>query len=94
MTQNKILPTMTNWHKEGDTWSHKNTPRKLSGKQLVAYKATLKLTQEQKEILVGSLLGDGFMVFSRTAKNPPYGFCLAQTWYAADHVEYVFQVYC
>lgn len=49
---------MANWHKKGDTWAHKDTPRKLSGNNLVAYKATLKLTQKQKQILIGSLLGD------------------------------------
>lgn len=57
-----------------------DSPRKLSGNNLVAYKATLKLTQKQKRILIGSLLGDGFIDFSRTTKQPTYGFCLAQTW--------------
>ena len=94
ITQNKkIMPTMTNWCKDGDLWIHKDTPRKLNGKQLVAYKDTLKLTQKQKDILIGCLLGDGFIVFHRTTRQPTYGFCLAQTWYAGDYVEHIYQIF-
>ena len=94
ITQNKkMLPEFKNWRKEGETWIHKDLPRYLRGKALETYKKTLTLTQEQKEILVGNLLGDGFMVFSRTTKGPTYGFCLAQTWYATDYVEHVYQIF-
>ena len=56
ITQNKKIigaPKLANWifSKENETWVHKDTPRKLSGNQLVAYKNTLKLTQQQKDIL-------------------------------------------
>ncbi len=98
ITQNKKIigaPKMANWilSKDGETWVHKDTPRKLSGKQLVAYKNTLKLTQQQKDILVGSLLGDGFIVFHKTTRQPTYGFCFAQTWYAVDYVEHMYQIF-
>lgn len=98
ITQNKKMigaPKLANWifSKENETWVHKDTPRKLSGNQLVAYKNTLKLTQQQKDILVGSLLGDGFIVFHKTTRQPTYGFCFAQTWYAADYVENMYQIF-
>ena len=105
ITQNKkMMPKMANWilSKDGETWVHKDTPRKLCGRELVAYlwseakgkgKNTLKLTQQQKDILVGSLLGDGFIVFHKTTSQPTYGFCFAQTWYAADYVENMYQIF-
>lgn len=95
ITQNKkILPTMANWRKKDDgTWIHKDEPRYLRGNALETYKKTLILTQKQKEILIGSLLGDGFIHFHRSTKQPTYGLCLAQTWYAADYVEHVYQVF-
>ena len=69
----KILPTMANWRKKDDgTWIHKDQPRLLRGNALETYKKTLTLTQEQKEILVGSLLGDGFIDFHRSTKQPTY----------------------
>lgn len=68
-------------------------PRYLRGNILETYKNTLTLTQEQKEILIGSLLGDGFIIFHRETKQPTYGFCLAQTWYAVDYVEHVYQIF-
>lgn len=85
---------MANWRKKDDgTWIHKDQPRNLRGNALEAYKQTLALTQQQKEILIGSLLGDGFIHFHRTTKQPTYGFCLAQTWYAVDYVEHVYQIF-
>ena len=94
ITQNKkMLPTMANWRKEGDTWIHKDEPRNLRGNALETYKKTLHLTQQQKDILIGSLLGDGYIHFHRSTKQPTYGFCLAQTWYATDYVEHMYQVF-
>lgn len=55
-----------NWQKKADVWVHKDEPRKLYGKNLVAYKKTLKLTAQQNKILVGSLLGDGYIDFHRS----------------------------
>ena len=69
---------MANWYKKDDgSWIHKDLPRRLRGKALEAYKQGLALNQEQKEILIGSLLGDGFIHFHRITKQPTYGFCLA-----------------
>lgn len=95
VTQNKkMLPTMANWRKKDDgTWVHNDQPRNLRGNALQTYKQTLTLTQQQKEILIGSLLGDGFIDFHRSTKQPTYLFCLAQTWYAADYVEHVYLVF-
>lgn len=90
----KILPKMANWYKKDNgSWIHKDEPRLLRGNALKTYKKTLILTQEQKEILVGSLLGDGFIDFHRTTKQPTYLFCLAQTWYAADYVDHIYQIF-
>ena len=83
---------MANWRKKDDgTRVHKDEPRKLLGKTLVTYKKTLKLTLQQKHILIGSLLGDGYIDFHRSAKQPTYYFCFAQTWYAADYVDHIYQ---
>ena len=85
---------MVNWRKQEDgTWIYKDPPRHLRGNALEIYKKTLILTQEQKEILIGSLLGDGFIIFHRETKQPTYGFCLAQTWYAVDYVEHIYQIF-
>ena len=93
MTNKKQLPTLTNWQKKADVWVHKDEPKKLHGKNLVAYKKALKLTPRQKHILIGSLLGDGYIDFHRSAKQPSYYFCFAQTWYAADYVDHIYQVF-
>nr|YP_009424210.1 site-specific DNA endonuclease [Ulva flexuosa]AQS79875.1 site-specific DNA endonuclease [Ulva flexuosa] len=82
-----------NWQKKADVWVHKDEPRKLYGKNLVAYKKTLKLTAQQNKILVGSLLGDGYIDFHRSAKQPSYYFCFAQTWHAADYVDHIYQIF-
>jgi hypothetical protein len=76
----RMLPTMANWRKKDDgNWIHKDEPRNLRGNALETYKKTLTLTQEQREILINSLLGDGFIHFHRSTKQPTYGFGLAQT---------------
>lgn len=93
MTNKKQLPTLTNWQKKADVWVHKDEPKKLYGKNLVAYKKALKLTPRQKHILIGSLLGDGYIDFHRSAKQPSYYFCFAQTWYAADYVDRIYQIF-
>ena len=79
--------------KSGAFWVHKDQPRNLRGNALVAYKKTLTLTELQKEILLGSLLGDGFLEYHRASSRPVYKYCLAQTWRAADYVESVYQIF-
>lgn len=95
LTQNKKkLPLLKNWLKnDHGFWVHKDQRRNLRGKAYATYKQTLMLNQQQKEILIGSLLGDGFMGCHRNLKNPSCHYCLAQTWYAADYVEQVYQIF-
>ena len=92
ITQNKkMLPTTANWRKKDDgTWIHKDAPRKLSGKKLETYKKTLTLTQQQKDILIGCLLGDASI---RQTGSSTYNVRFAQQKLAADYVEHLYQIF-
>lgn len=57
-----------NWNDDivRSLWRHKvlkeiQKPNKMNSKKIEAYKRTLRLTQKQKEILVGLILGDGHL---------------------------------
>ena len=69
---------MISFTPESNTLKHVDAPRKLSGNSLIAYKAKLKLNNEQKHVIIGSLLGDGYLNYNRSVKQPTYNFCFAQ----------------
>lgn len=62
--------------------------RQLTGKALVAYKATLKLTAHQKQLIVGTLLGDA--TIAHTYGKPKYKIKFEQK---ADAAPYVVHLY-
>lgn len=66
-----------------------NIHRKLSTKDLIIYKKTLKLTQVQKEILIGTLLGDASM--SLRNGKPHLTVKFEQGEKNKDYVEHLFQ---
>lgn len=69
--------------------------RNLRGAALVLYKKGLKLTQEQKDILIGTLLGDSTMRLS--AGVPVYAIKFEQGIRYKEYVEHlfgIFQPYC
>jgi LAGLIDADG DNA endonuclease family len=71
---------------------HKDKARRLSGHNLERYKVTLALNQDQKEVLDGILLGDGYLNFNRSAKVPGYYLVFAQSAVRANYVDHVYQI--
>ena len=72
---------------------HVDSQRNLRGNALIAYKANLKLNDDQKQVLIGSLLGDGYLDYNRSVKQPVYFFCFAQGVKNADYVDHMYQVF-
>lgn len=72
---------------------HVDKPRNLFGNDLIKYKTNLKLNVTQKEILVGSLLGDGYFNYNRFVKQPKYCFCFAQGIKSANYVDHMYQIF-
>jgi hypothetical protein len=65
--------------------------RNLRGETLVAYKSTLKLTQEQKDIIIGTLLGDSTMRL--TDGVPIYAIKFEQGIKNKEYVEHLFDIF-
>lgn len=68
-------------------------PRTLKGKALEAYKNRLDLNYDQRDVLVGSLLGDGFLKYHRNTKVPMYHFEFAQGVVRANYVHHMYQIF-
>lgn len=87
---NSNLKLNAHWQKQNGTWVHVDLPRQLSGKALLAYKKNLVLNSVQKKTLTGLLLGDGYLNFNPTAKNPGFYFVFAQGLKRADYVDHMY----
>lgn len=80
---------------------HNNTPlagensiglaRSLTKKQLIDYKDKLELTSEQKEVLIGTLLGDSSM--SIRSGKPHYSVKFEQGESHKDYVDHLYQIF-
>jgi hypothetical protein len=61
------------------------------GNKLIEYKKSLKLTEEQKEILIGCLLGDASM---ETRKGKPvYGIKFGQSIKNEDYINHLYEIF-
>jgi hypothetical protein len=65
-----------------------NTKRNLTGKALITYKENLKLSNIQREIIIGTLLGDATMPMR--GGKPVYGIKFEQ---GEAHKDYLFHLY-
>lgn len=65
--------------------------KKLSHKDLAIYKQTLKLTDQQKEIIVGTLLGDSSISVRKGV--PHYSIKFEQGEMHRGYVEHLYQVF-
>lgn len=65
--------------------------RNLTGKALVLYKSGLELTERQKNILIGTLLGDASM--ARPLNKPSYYIKFEQKITQADYVHHLYEVF-
>ena len=79
------------WHESNGNTVDDDKPRHLKGNALKHYKTTLALNQNQRELLIGLLLGDGYFGFARASKNPSYKLIFAQALKRADYVDHVYQ---
>jgi hypothetical protein len=65
--------------------------RDFTRKQLIEYKNTLKLTSEQKDILIGTLLGDASM--SIRSDKPHYSVKFEQGESHKDYIDHLYQIF-
>lgn len=63
----------------------------LKGKALVAYKKTLKLNSVQRQVLIGTLLGDAFM--PQRAGKPEYKIKFEQKQACADFIYHLYELF-
>ena len=66
-------------------------PRSFTRKQLIDYKNKLELTSEQKEVLIGTLLGDSSM--SIRSDKPHYSVKFEQGEAHKDYVDHLYQIF-
>jgi len=66
-----------------------NFPRNISGTELLKYKNSLKLSDEQKDILIGTLLGDATM--GLRGGVPWHGIKFEQSEIHADYILHLFE---
>lgn len=66
-------------------------PKKLKGKELVIYKNKLSLTRRQREIIVGTLLGDASMRL-RLGK-PSLSIKFEQSIHNKEYIDHLYNVF-
>lgn len=66
--------------------------RNLRGKLLIQYKNSLKLTSIQKEILVGTLLGDACISCSKRP-HPTYNIKFEQTYSKVEYINHLYNIF-
>lgn len=66
-------------------------PKDLRGKQLEEYKKTLNLTSEQREVIIGTLLGDASM--SLRNGKPCYNIKFEQGEEHADYINHLYEIF-
>lgn len=69
---------------------HNRSKRLLKGSALIKYKKQLKLQKFQREILVGTLLGDASMISSKTSS---YSIKFEQKLMAAEYVDHLYEMF-
>ena len=65
--------------------------RNLRGKALIEYKASLKLNDFQRQVLVGTLLGDASMAF--TLGKPKYNVKFEQQISKQPYIEHLYEIF-
>ena len=72
-------------------WVHMTKSRQLRGKALIEYKSLLKLNHRQKEVLIGTLLGDASMVLK--LGKPTYQVKFEQSIQRKEYIEYLYGIF-
>ena len=68
-----------------------NNSRNLRGKALIKYKKSLKLTDLQREVLVGTLLGDASMPWKRD--KPTYHIKFEQQIRQREYIQHLYEIF-